>query len=111
MVLSMTIEEFAHMVQYKDQERQLSKYFDEHLALYALVCEVVKDKAIVIDFREDKSGCQYMLSPVNSNVDLSYMEAFYNKVNFNLCAHHYQAEVKFSRGKVGIRFIDIRGMA
>lgn len=105
--VSMTIEQFASFVNYNDQAKQLPQYFDQHLALYTLLSELVcPGSKLIIDFKEDKDGCRYILGlPSSTDSDITYMKDFFKDLTFTLCAHHFKADVRSIKGKVSMRFL------
>ena len=103
--MGMTIEQFASFINHSDQEKQVSKYFDEHLAIYAILSEMVGDNSkLIIDFKEDKGKCQFILSSISN--DLSFMQGFFKDLQFRLAGHHYKVEVRCVKGTVHMQFID-----
>lgn len=101
----MTIEQFASFINYDNKEKQMPKYFDEHLAIYTLLHGMVqgKESGIAIDFKEDKN-CKYVLSAIDG--DISYMQNLFANLQMKVAAHHYNVDVQCIRGIVYIRFLD-----
>jgi hypothetical protein len=107
----LTLEEFSKYVNHKDIKQEMHKYFDEHILLYSLIHSNFSD--MTIDLKEDEDGCYYVLCP-DRNIDISYMEQFYNNISVNFFSHRYIVSSKLCDNKnIIIRFIDknIRSMA
>jgi len=103
----MNLNDFSKLVSHKDQEQEMYKYFDEHCALYSLLARTFSD--INIDLKEDECGCYYVLHP-NKTADISYMEAFYDKIRVNLFSHKFTVEATMHKNNIYIRFIDKKDM-
>jgi hypothetical protein len=105
----MDLEQFSQLVKHKDQEKEMYKYFDEHLVLHSLLSTNFSD--INIDLKEDEDGCFYLLRP-SKNCDISYMESLYNNIRVDFFAHKFVVGVTICNdNNIIIRLIDKKGMA
>lgn len=104
----MTLDEFSQLVNHTDQEKEMHKYFDEHITLYSLLSTNFSD--IIIDLKEDKSGCYYVLRPTKE-ADISYMVTFYNNIRVNFFSNKFIVEVTQHMDNIYIRFIKKGDMA
>lgn len=93
----MTLEQFTQMVQFKDRETELHKYFDEHLVLHNLLYTNFSD--IYINLEEDSVGAYYLISPVNPKSDISHMESFYNNITTNCFFKQFTVHAKLRDDK------------
>jgi hypothetical protein len=98
----MRLEEFSNYIKFKDKERELNQYFDEHLLLYSLLSDKFSDD-LLIDLKEDKDGCYYILHPVE-NIDISYMKTFYNNLQLEFYSRKFIIEASMSKNNIKLRF-------
>ena len=99
----MNLDEFSQLVKYKDREQGVSSHFDEHLALYSLLYAKFSD--LIIELKEDKHKCCYILKAIN-DADIKYMVEFYNDLPINFFSRKFIIEATMVKNSIHIIFKD-----